>query len=76
MMHQDDESPLYDSEASGSRTVLDLPLLSRDDFTWKQFSGTDNVAESALRGAIRTILVLVQIRDVAFTAQPPIIRIL
>lgn len=54
-MHED-EDPLPAGQGAVHRvpTELDLPLLSRDDTTWKEFQGSDSIADSALTGGCTT----------------------
>lgn len=51
MMHEDEDPwPAGHGVVSRISAALDLPLLSRDDTTWKEFQGSDSIAESALTG--------------------------
>lgn len=50
MMHEDDEAPKPGPESSRGATIFDLPTLSRDDSTWKQFQGAENIADIAHSG--------------------------
>lgn len=53
-MMDEDRKPMDIGKRSSTESkVIDIPLISRDDATWKQFMGAENVAEMALRGEQR-----------------------
>lgn len=57
MMHEDEDPwPAGHGAVCRNPTALDLPLLSRDDTTWKEFQGSDSIAESALTGGVHDSL--------------------
>ena len=53
-MMDEDRKPMDVGKISSIESkVIDIPLISRDDATWTQFMGAENVAEMALRGEQR-----------------------
>lgn len=56
MLHEPEEQGIADPQG---RTMLDLPLLTRDDDTWEQFQGANIVGDTALRGMIHTLTCII-----------------